>query len=496
MVRSGPIIRVRLVVYRMSQNKCKICLYPCGLFLLWFLGMFLGILPHVGHFIIDILKDYWIIESECRKSDNTSNELLESILYGIINFLQIIELLVFTFPIFYYYMRSKNSVTRSTPVQSVVSQATPLVATCEALQSDADHSGTNQRSTPGTGQSMNPAPGTSCNCECTCSCFILCCGLFMFMATVVTLGVFISINGYYGDIDKYNATNFCDLQNGTNKYEQLAIAHAVVVAFAIYVPGVVRVIAIMLLGYANINWKNSLKKLSQKEPYDLSIVSDDRINSVLKTRCKDLLREYRSIGKKVRVIYNVLEAWFMLQFFIYSVLLMTDLIHIIGPLYSHKSNVHDRVHTILYIFFDLLSFLSPYIMAVICNNAHNDYFEALLEVYQNGTYKCEEDCCEEFVAFCRKICCYKCGKDCCKEFVAFCRKFCCCEEYNQVQVEDSISEYYIRSLWKKIEKKDNFDFCPNIFGITIPISSPSYTYTLILTLIAVVFSFIQNDYTC
>ena len=282
-----------------------------------------------------------------------------------------------------------------------------------------------------------------------------------------TVGVVISGMGYGRDKD-YNASDYCGLL-GTSAYDRFIITHAVMSELTIIVPCVVRILVIVLLDLARKYLKDSLRKLSEKLYID---VTDDKIDSELEERCQKLSYGYRIIGKKVQVIYKALESWFMLQFIVYSVKLTTDLIHVLSPVQNQKpNNDYDRWRTILYVILDLVTFLLPYLMAVKCNEAHNDYYEALLELYQNGHYKCEE---EDYFKACRK-------------------NLCCCQknetgDYDSLDdepVDGQHSKYYARSLWKKIEKKDNLDFRPNLFGASIPINSPIYTYALIISLFSV-----------
>ena len=376
----------------------------------------IGFLLHVTHLGIDIYQG---------KCDEENKELLENVLYGFVNLLQGIELLVFTLYVGYYW----RTICREYKLQSFTYKTF-----CE----------------------------TFCHC-----CSIPTLFVVVYILLPFTVGVVISGMGYGRDKD-YNASNYCGLLV-TSAYDRFIITHAVMSELTIIVPCVVRIIVIVLLGLARKHFKDSLKKLSEK----LYSHVTDEIDSELEARCQKLSYGYRIIGKKVQVIYKALEAWFMLQFIVYSVLLTTDLIHVLRPVNSHKpNNDYDRWRTILYLIFDLATFLLPYLMAVKCNEVHSDYYKALLELYQNGQYKCEE---EDYFKACRK-------------------NLCCCQknetgDYDSLDdepVDGQHSKYYVRSLWKKIEKKDDLDFRPNLFGASIPISSPIYTCTLILSLFGVI----------
>ena len=463
----------------------------------------LGLPLHIGHLIIDILWQIWIIHGECEKSDDSSNEILEGVLYGLINVLQIIELLVFISCVGYHwktiyveYIKWPKQSTvlhqRLGPDQSSTSSATDQLSGSSRLMDKQSAAGTIQHRQLGPDQPSMASATESSMASATessrlmeeksgeteqskqikivtiCDCMLL----VVFVGLIIALGAVTSVFGYLRDRDLYDTTDSCKLPNDTSKYKGLARAHAFVTAFTIFVPGVVRIGVLVLLGYAKKCWSHSSSEISK-------IYNGNQ----QETSYEKLSYHYQCIGEQVRVIYNALEAWFLLQFILYSVLLTTDLIHVIGPSYTHKSNMNDIVHTALYISFDLLAFLVPYLMAASCNKAHDDYYKALFEFYQSGEWKYKEKSCYDKLRTC-------------------CDGLCSCRFKPKDCTETSLLKSHDRkyaakcragSLWKKTK---DFDFCPQIFGVSIPINSSIYTYSFILSLITVVFSFIQNKYTC
>ena len=307
---------------------------------LWCAAIF-GIPLHIGHFVIDILWQLWIIHGEC-KSDDSSNEILESVLYGLINVLQIIELIVFIFCVGYHwntiykkYIYIEWSEQSTTLHQRLWKSVTDHPLEPYRSLTSLEESGSQDKLLTSSLTNREPATNQQSNQSETCKIqktyyFLLC----LFMAVILIIGVATSALGYYRDEAFYNTTDSCKLPNGTSRYKGLAIAHAVVTAFTIFIPGVVRIAVLVLLGYAKKCWNDSLDEISN-------------IKDKLETSYEKLSYHYQCIGEQVRVIYNALEAWFLLQFMLYSVLLTTDLIHIIGPSYTHKSNIYDEVHTII-----------------------------------------------------------------------------------------------------------------------------------------------------
>lgn len=52
------------------------------------------------------------------------------------------------------------------------------------------------------------------------------------------------------------------------------------------------------------------------------------------------------------------------------------------------------------------------------------------------------------------------------------------------------SKYFSLVKANDIKKEEKFDFNSGIFGISIPLDSPGYTFAIILSLIAIVFNFV------
>ena len=218
----------------------------------------------------------------------------------------------------------------------------------------------------------------------------------------------------------------------------------------------------------------------------------------------------------------------MVQYLVYLLLLMTDLIHVIRPLYYERphKNKFDIINTTLHIIFDFFAFFLPYLMAVRCNKAHKDYYNALLDIYQLCHYTNDSlmGCCTRFKQWCKKsekgsCCCYSLKNngiplsDTAAEREPLLNNgngyiivsihqdqpsLIILEDYdNEFKKEEKTTEYspsaedkyYARSLWKKIEKRDQFDFCPSFLGISVPISSPGYTFSVVLAFIAILFNF-------
>ena len=415
----------------------------------------LGISPYLSLFSTDIPRELWIIRGECNDSLNSTYAVLENAIYSCITLLQGSELLIFICCAAYYL--DWNMI------------YTSLHCQCDPLK-------------------LSKWFRTKCMRFLGRYCVeILSVAVYLLM---MWLSVQISFIGYMRDKKYYTVSKFCT-QNSTLQNpimcEHLAIGYATLIGISLIIPCIIRIIVAVLFGFLRKYWKDPLKSLSKAalKMDEFRLVTDDDIDLELERRRIRISCIYARAGEKVQVICNVLEAWFMVQYLVYLLLLILDFIHIIRPLYERSSkNIFDLIYTALNITFDFFAFFLPYLMAVLCNKAHSDYYNALLEIYQNVKIKDDfwNNKLEEWYEKCP-----------CSSEEAEASEY---ENLDNLHVEltnyaSGISpedRYYARSL-QKIEKRNEFDFCPSFLGISIPISSPGYTFSVVLAFIAIIFNF-------
>ena len=415
-----------------GKKLCLLCIF----------GVF-GISLYLLLFSTDILRGLWIIRGECE--DNNTYAVLENAIYSCITLLQGSELLIFIGYAGYYLKWSK--IITSFRCHFSPKKLYKWFLTKKHL----------------------PFLGSYCV-------EILFVAVFLLM---MWLAVKILSSGYIRDKKYYAIVNFCR-PNHTSKYEKLAVGHAILIGITLFLPNTVHIIVIVMFGFSRKYWKDSLKALRAKTFGP--ITDNEHIDLELEKRCVILSRIYAHTGEKVRVICNALEAWFMVQYLVYLLLLTTDLIHIIRPLYYERprKNIFDLIYTTLNIVFGFFAFFLPYLMAVLCNKAHSDYYNALLKIFQTANVqekKSEEQNSHHLGRGAN-------GYENLEKSVEL------ADPFDNVCVPMSPEDrYHARSLWKKIEKRDQFDFCPSFLGITIPINSPGYTFSVVLAFMATLFNF-------
>ena len=190
----------------------------------------------------------------------------------------------------------------------------------------------------------------------------------------------------------------------------------------------------------------------------------EKLNTHVITKGYKLYRNYAQIGRRNREVRDILKHWFVLQYSVYLLSVMVELVHILKPVAGMelKRLTYDTWHSILYLVFDFLAFLVPYFAGIMLNNAHRKYHETMMEKYYEE--KIEGVICNL-------------EKDDMKE-----------------SIKETYMKYYNVALMNSniLNLKEKFDFVPSLFNITIPLDNPGYTFTILLVIPSVVFNFTAN----
>ena len=171
-------------------------------------------------------------------------------------------------------------------------------------------------------------------------------------------------------------------------------------------------------------------------------------------------RKYIEVGNDTKVRREIFEAWFVVQYCVYLLSLLVEIIHLIKPLYHDiKIDRLDLSHSALCLLFDLLAFIIPFYMGIWLNYSHHNYHKEMLE----ACFKMEI------------------GN---KQFYPGC-------DHKNTNRNDIIHymEYYNLMSSRNLTKRADFDFIPSIFGVSIPLDSQGYTFTILLSVISIVFNF-------
>ena len=68
-------------------------------------------------------------------------------------------------------------------------------------------------------------------------------------------------------------------------------------------------------------------------------------------------------------------------------------------------------------------------------------------------------------------------------------------EFKDYDKEDEeMTKYFYEALGKRIVKEEEYDFIPS-FGVSIPLDSPGYTFTILLSIMAIVFNLCMTAFT-
>ena len=223
-----------------------------------------------------------------------------------------------------------------------------------------------------------------------------------------------------------------------------------------------RILVVILISMSICKWDESSKLLGTANIKDV-----DRI-------FYNCYKEYIKVGNETKIQYKIFEAWFVIQYCLYLLSLLIETIHLVRPLYrdrddncDHDDNDNDNddnkvtvdtfdlVHSGLRLLFDLLAFIIPFYMGNWLNYSHQKYHTKMLEA-------------------CFEV---KIGET---TFYPGC-------DYEDV--DDVYMKYYNLMSSKNLAKRADFDFVPSIFGISIPLDNQGYTFTILLSIISIMFNF-------
>ena len=155
---------------------------------------------------------------------------------------------------------------------------------------------------------------------------------------------------------------------------------------------------------------------------------------------------YHKAGKETSETRETLQAWFVLQYFVILLNVFIDAAHVLRKAFNddETGELWDMIHYTLYIVYDINAILIPYLLAVWMNEAHRKYYRKMTEEYQLIAIILDRD------------------------------------------LTDEQKDYISEAIMKKIELNTDFDFCPQILDISIPIKSPGYTVTILIAVFALI----------
>ena len=159
-------------------------------------------------------------------------------------------------------------------------------------------------------------------------------------------------------------------------------------------------------------------------------------------KINELFDSYKEVGKKVAALNGIFQGWFIIQWAIFFVAVTGKGTLLLKSLLDEEYAVelYRFIYISVHVAFDIFAFLIPYILGVIINSKHNDFYELLTERKEDILSK-ETD------------------------------------EHMKMMIGLDL-----------IPKQSKYEFLPTLSVISIPLDSGSY----ILTIVLAVFTFIAT----
>lgn len=215
---------------------------------------------------------------------------------------------------------------------------------------------------------------------------------------------------------------------------------------------------------SNISDNNVIEKI-EDQPIDVS-----RVSNFVDERFYTFYSNYLVVGKDAKDKLFIFEAWFVIQYFIYLLSLMLEIVHLVKPFYNKdKLDNIDVAHSVLYLVFDLLAFIIPFYMGTWLNDSHHEYHKKLLDGCF-GPITIDKYTFKPGYQYDRSVSETKANK-------------------GKRDAGALYIKYYNFMSAKNLAKRAEFDFVPSIFGISIPLDSQGYTFSILLSVISVIFNF-------
>ena len=205
----------------------------------------------------------------------------------------------------------------------------------------------------------------------------------------------------------------------------------------------------------------------------------------------------------------------MLMYFTYLIFILVRVVHIllVTLTVSEEIKYLDLIHSLLYILVYAIGFFAPYYAAtwlhVACQRYHKKMIDAYLEVQitekvQRGdghsyvfvTYLCKPGDEIEYKAPSRPI-----DNSEANETSHLLRNSPILSQEEDSTCRDKLKQKYKLYCQESLvtqgtniinmTKTSEFDFVPSFLNISIPLDSPGYTFTILLTVIFVAFNFVD-----
>ena len=164
-------------------------------------------------------------------------------------------------------------------------------------------------------------------------------------------------------------------------------------------------------------------------------------------RVRKLVNKYVESGEKIKPILQIFQAWFVLQWIVYFLMIFVGITNIVMAYLQniqHEYAFMEYVFNSLNVAISLVAFSIPYA----CGNKMNSYHK-------------------EYIDTMRETCIKRDGK-----------------QFKEVKLES----------WIKIghSKMEDYDFVPRVWGLSIPLDNSGYTLTVFISIFGLVSTFLAS----
>lgn len=232
--------------------------------------------------------------------------------------------------------------------------------------------------------------------------------------------------------------------------------------------------------------------------------TDNTLSDFVYDKFYDLHTSYIKVGKDTLLERKALRRWFVLMYFMYLIFILVHLVHLL--LLKDRNKYHyDIAEALLNIFLHFLAFVLPYSVANWHNLEHQNYQRKMMEAYLeirikltdsvwSVTYLCKPSSVK-----------YEPNHEPLRVEVGSSANERCPLEMSE-QNADARYKERVKKLYKKyclealvvqgtnsinLRKNVDFDFVPSFLNISIPLDSAGYTFTILLTVVSIVFNFVE-----
>ena len=276
----------------------------------------------------------------------------------------------------------------------------------------------------------------------------VCCVAFL-LVILVLLTFATPIVGYYRDA-------ICEKDK--SKKHLLALFHAAVRVGIFSSMSALCCAFAMLVSNSAEKW---VKNVSENAYKDWDVTTNPSVQEFVDKNFFTFYCNYTKLGKESKIVCDALQSWFMVHYIAYLLGVLVELMLAIRLSQKKNSCAHtlDVINTVSYIVFDVLTFFIPYYMVTWLNGLHDKYYREMREQFfminiKNGTSTFK------FIP----------GNS----------------EPNEDNEMKCIT-YYNIAMGKPMTKRTDFDFVPAILGISIPLENTGYTFTILVSVISIIF---------